>query len=134
MKDFDWFASSHKQYFINSSVKVTRSNACIKFHCDYRIYIKIVLSNFLEFLFVLCFKAENKSNKQYFERALSKSLTKLGHTTLKEQQKSCIRKLVVDSQDQSQSLLFCQLASAKVLFIRSYRRCFLSYIAFVMVR
>ena len=78
---------------------MTRSNACIKFHCDYRIYIKIVLSNFLEFLFVLCFKAENKSNKQYFERALSKSLTKFGHTTLKEQQKSCIRKLVVDSQD-----------------------------------
>ena len=43
--------------------------------------------------------AENKSNKQYFERALSKSLTKFGHTTLKEHQKSCIRKLVVDSQD-----------------------------------
>jgi hypothetical protein len=42
--------------------------------------------------------AENKSNSQYFERALSKSLTKFGHTTLKEQQKSCIRKLVVDSQ------------------------------------
>ena len=31
--------------------------------------------------------AENKSNTQYFERALSKSLTKFGHTTLKEQQK-----------------------------------------------
>jgi hypothetical protein len=30
--------------------------------------------------------AENKSNKQYFERALSKSLTKFGHATLKEQQ------------------------------------------------
>jgi hypothetical protein len=30
--------------------------------------------------------AENKSNKQYFERVLSKSLTKFGHTTLKEQQ------------------------------------------------
>jgi hypothetical protein len=42
--------------------------------------------------------AENKSNTPYFERALSKSLTKFGHTTLKEQQKSCIRKLVVDSQ------------------------------------
>jgi hypothetical protein len=28
-------------------------------------------------------------------------------------------------------LLFCQLASAKVLFTRSCRRCFLSYIAFV---
>jgi ATP-dependent DNA helicase RecQ len=42
--------------------------------------------------------AENKSNTQYFERALSKSLSKFGHTTLKEQQKSCIRKLVVDSQ------------------------------------
>jgi hypothetical protein len=41
--------------------------------------------------------AENKSNTQYFERALSKSLTKFGHTTLKEQQKSCIRKLVADS-------------------------------------
>jgi hypothetical protein len=27
-----------------------------------------------------------KLNKQYFERALSKSLTKFGHTTLKEQQ------------------------------------------------
>ena len=35
---------------------------------------------------LLCFMAENKSNKQYFERALSKSLTNLGHTTLKEQQ------------------------------------------------
>jgi superfamily II DNA helicase RecQ len=43
--------------------------------------------------------AENKSSKQYSERALSKSLTKFGHTTLKEQQKSFIRKLVVDSQD-----------------------------------
>jgi hypothetical protein len=32
--------------------------------------------------------AENKSNKQYFERALSKSLTKFGYTTLKEQQNS----------------------------------------------
>ena len=42
--------------------------------------------------------AENKSNTQYFERALSKSLTKFGHTTLKEQQKSCIRKVVVDNQ------------------------------------
>jgi hypothetical protein len=32
--------------------------------------------------------AENKSNKQYFERAaaLSKSLTKFGHTMLKKQQ------------------------------------------------
>jgi hypothetical protein len=30
--------------------------------------------------------AENKSNTQYFERALSKSLTKFGHTMLKEQQ------------------------------------------------
>jgi hypothetical protein len=29
--------------------------------------------------------AENKSNKQYFERALSKSLAIFGHTTLKEQ-------------------------------------------------
>jgi hypothetical protein len=28
--------------------------------------------------------AENKSNKQYFEMALSKSLTNFGHTTLKE--------------------------------------------------
>jgi hypothetical protein len=28
--------------------------------------------------------AENKSNKQYFERALSKSLTNFGHTTQKE--------------------------------------------------
>jgi superfamily II DNA helicase RecQ len=43
--------------------------------------------------------AENKSNKQYFERALSKSLTKFGHTKLKEHQMSCIPKLVVDSQD-----------------------------------
>jgi hypothetical protein len=78
--------------------------------------------------------AENKSNTQYFERALSKSLTKFGHTTLKEQQKSCIRKLVVDSHARPKmSVPFYQLASAKVLFIRSYRRCFLSYIAFVMV-
>jgi hypothetical protein len=30
--------------------------------------------------------AEKKSNKQYFERTLSKYLTKFGHTTLKEQQ------------------------------------------------
>jgi hypothetical protein len=29
--------------------------------------------------------AENKSNKQYFERDLSKSLTNFGHTPLKEQ-------------------------------------------------
>jgi hypothetical protein len=74
--------------------------------------------------------AENKSNTQYFERALSKSLTKFGHTTLKEQQKSCIRKLVVDIHARPKmSVPFYQLASAKVLFIRS----FLSYIAFVMV-
>jgi hypothetical protein len=31
--------------------------------------------------------AENKSNKQYFERALSKSLSNFGQTTLKEQPK-----------------------------------------------
>jgi hypothetical protein len=36
--------------------------------------------------FPLCFMAENKSNKQYFERALSKSLMKFGHTKLNEQQ------------------------------------------------
>jgi hypothetical protein len=30
--------------------------------------------------------AENKSNTKYFERALSKSWTKFGHTMLKEQQ------------------------------------------------
>jgi hypothetical protein len=68
--------------------------------------------------------AENKSNIQYFERALSKSLTKFGHTTLKEQQKSCIRKLVVDKPRPKMSLPFCQLASAKVLFIwgRMYQR------------
>jgi hypothetical protein len=89
-----------------------------------------VLSNFF---CLICFMAENKSNTQYFERALSKSLTKFGHTTLKEQQKSCIRKLVVDSQGPLMSLPFYELASAKVLFIRSYWRCFLSYIAFVMV-
>ena len=29
--------------------------------------------------------AENISNKHYFERALSKSLTNFGHTTAKEQ-------------------------------------------------
>jgi hypothetical protein len=34
----------------------------------------------------------------------------------------------------SLTLLFCQLASAKVLFIRFYRRCFLSYIAFFVIR
>jgi hypothetical protein len=64
--------------------------------------------------------AENQSNKQYFERALSKSLTNFGDTTLKEQPKSA--KLVSDV---FESLLltakmFCQLASpAKVLFLIS---------------
>jgi superfamily II DNA helicase RecQ len=48
--------------------------------------------------------AENKSSTQYFERALSKSLTKFGHTRLKEQQKSCIRKLVVDSKGKAQDV------------------------------
>jgi ATP-dependent DNA helicase RecQ len=43
--------------------------------------------------------AENQSDQEYFERALSESLTTFGYTTLKEHQKSCIRKLVVDSQD-----------------------------------
>jgi type III secretory pathway component EscR len=70
--------------------------------------------------------AENKSNKQYFERAFSKSLTNFGHTTLKEQ-----RKLVVDSQD----VLPTGFAGKSLIFnIRSYRRCFLSYIAFFVVR
>jgi hypothetical protein len=55
--------------------------------------------------------AENKSNTQYFERALSKSLT-----TLKEQQKSCIRKLVVDSQGP----LRCLCRSANWLRRKSY--------------
>jgi hypothetical protein len=72
--------------------------------------------------------AENKSNTQYFERALSKSLTKFGHTMLKEQQ---IKSHVFESLllTAKMSLPFCQLASAKVgLFMKSYRRCFL-YIA-----
>jgi hypothetical protein len=79
MKDFDWLQVHIKHSFKNSSVKATikqlRSNACIK-----------SIIRFLRISFLLCFMAENKSNKQYFERALSKSLTKFGHTTLKEQQ------------------------------------------------
>jgi hypothetical protein len=51
-----------------------------------------------------------KSNTEYFERALSKSLT-----TLKEQQKSCIRKLVVDSQGPR-----CLCRSANWLRRKSY--------------
>jgi hypothetical protein len=74
---------------------------------------------------------ENKSNKQYFERALSKSLTNFGHTTLKEQPNlSCIRKLVADSQD----VLPTGFSGKSLIFnIRSYRRCFLSYIAFFVL-
>jgi hypothetical protein len=59
--------------------------------------------------------AKNKSNTQYFERALSKPLTKFGHTTLKEQQKSCIPKLVVDSQGPR-----CLCRSANWLRRKSY--------------
>jgi hypothetical protein len=60
--------------------------------------------------------AENKSNKQYFERALSKSLTNFGHTTLKEQQQTThvFESLLLTAK------MFCQLASpAKVLFLIS---------------
>jgi hypothetical protein len=77
MKDFDWLQVHINDSFKNSSVKAT-----IKVKLVYQ----IPLTNFFEFLFLLCFMAENKSTKQYFERALSKSLTKFGHTTLKEQQ------------------------------------------------
>ena len=78
--------------------------------------------------------AENKSNKQYFERALSKSWTKFGHTTRCKNSKTShvFEGLLLSTA--KMSLLFCHLGSAKVLFIRSYRRCFLSYIAFFMVR
>ena len=60
--------------------------------------------------------AENKSNKQYFERALSKSLTNFGHTTLKEQPNytHVFESLLLTTK------MFCQLASpAKVLFLIS---------------
>jgi superfamily II DNA helicase RecQ len=63
------------------------------------VIIVIVLSNIFEFLLFYALWQKINQTKQYFERALSKSLTKFGHTTLKEQQMSCIRKLVVDSQD-----------------------------------
>jgi superfamily II DNA helicase RecQ len=77
--------------------------------------------------------AENISNTQYIERALSKSLTKFGHTTLKEQQKSCIRKLVVDSQGPSVFAVLPTGFGESLIYQVLYRRCFLSYIAFVMV-
>ena len=62
--------------------------------------------------------AENKSNKQYFERALSKSLTNFGHTALKEQPNAqtshVFESLLLTAK------MFCQLASpAKVLFLIS---------------
>jgi hypothetical protein len=59
---------------------------------------------------------ENKSNKRYFERALSKSLTNFGHTTLKEQPNysHVFESLLLTTK------MFCQLASpAKVLFLIS---------------
>jgi hypothetical protein len=59
--------------------------------------------------------AENKSNKQYFERALSKSLTNFGHTTLKERQKSSIRKLVLPT-GFDKSYLSRRLPSTGVVF------------------
>jgi hypothetical protein len=74
MKDFDWLQVHINNSFKNSSVKAT-----IKVKRMYQI-------PFLQISFLLCFMAENKSNKQYFERALSKSLTKFGDTTLKELQ------------------------------------------------
>ena len=59
--------------------------------------------------------AENKSNKQYFERALSKSLTNFGHTTLKEQPTSHVFESLLLT-----AKMFCQLSSpAKVLFLIS---------------
>jgi hypothetical protein len=71
MKDFDWLQVHINNSFKNSSVKATHvSNSIIEF---------------VRISFLLCFMPENKSNKQYFERTLSKSLTKFGHTTLKEQ-------------------------------------------------
>jgi hypothetical protein len=77
--------------------------------------------------------AENKSNKQYIERALSKSLTNFGHTTLKEQPNYSH---VFESLLLTAKMSVCQLASpASLIFnIRSYRRCFLSDIAFFVVR
>jgi hypothetical protein len=96
MKDFDWLQVHINNSFKNSSVKAT----IIKVKRMYQ----IPLSNFFS---LICFMAKNKSNKQYFETALSKSLTNFGHTTLKEQQnQSCIRKLVVDSQGFCKSLIF----------------------------
>jgi hypothetical protein len=71
LKDFDWLKVQVNNSFKNSSLNW--SNARNKFH--YR---------FLRISFLLCFMAENKSNKQYFERALLKSLTNFGHTTLKQ--------------------------------------------------
>jgi hypothetical protein len=78
MKDFVWLQVHINNSFKNSSVKAT-----IKVKRLYQIHYRIS-SNF--FSFALYHYGRNKSNKQYFERALSKSLTKFGHMTLKEQQ------------------------------------------------
>jgi hypothetical protein len=51
--------------------------------------------------------AEKKSNKQYFERALLKSLTNFGHS----QTSHAFECLLLTAE------MFCQLASAKVLFL-----------------
>jgi hypothetical protein len=76
MKDFDWLQVNINNSFKNSSLKATINIKVKRTSKAYR---------FLRISFLLCFMAENKSNKQYFERALSKSLTNFGHTTLKEE-------------------------------------------------
>jgi hypothetical protein len=130
VKDFDWLKVHINNSFKNSSLNcsrrqlIWRSNARNKFH--YR---------FLRISFLLCFIAENKSNKQYFERALLKSLTNFGHTTLKQwkiSQTSHVFECLLLTAE-----MFCQLTGfgkSLIFNIRSYWRCFLSYIAFFVVR
>ena len=77
--------------------------------------------------------AENKSNTQYFERALSKSSTKFGHTTQKNSKCHVFESLLLTAKAQD---VFAVLPTGfgESLIYQVYRRCFLSYIAFVMVR
>jgi hypothetical protein len=123
MKDFDWLQVHINNSFKNGSVKAT-----IKVKRMYQ----IPLSNFLEFLFfyVLWHKI-NQTNS--ILKGLYQNLWRSLDTRRWKNSKTShvFESLLLTAK---MSLLLCQLASAKVLFIRSYRRCFPSYIAYFVVR
>jgi hypothetical protein len=118
MKDFDWLQVHINNSFKNSSVKAT-----IKVK---RVY-QIPLSNFFEFLFFCALWQKIHRTNSILKGLYQNRWRSLDTRRWKNSKTSHVFESLLFTTKMSLQL-FCQLASAKVLFIRSYRHCFLSYI------